>query len=322
MSDGTRSCSIASRSARPGPTTCSWPTKSSSVGGRSRCASGADALEPPAGGLAEEVAHARKYALERRDERGLERRDVRAARGAVRARPGRAGRAPRALSRASRVLDLGDRDRRSRAPRRARRRDGDGDRHRRADAREGARRARRTRGSHDRVRRSATSSTCPYDDASFDVLASNFGLIFAPDHANVAAELARVARPGGRLGFTRLEAEPEARRALPPLHRRAARRPRGLRVGPRGPRRGHARRGLRARVRRRHALDRGRVRRGALGALLRVGAAGDRAARAPRRRARARSSTGRSSSSTRATGPRTAGSARPRRYLLVLGRRK
>jgi len=42
----------------------------------------------------------------------------------------------------------------------------------------------------------------PYDDASFDVLVSNFGLIFAPDHANVAAELARVARPSGRLGFT------------------------------------------------------------------------------------------------------------------------
>jgi SAM-dependent methyltransferase len=42
----------------------------------------------------------------------------------------------------------------------------------------------------------------PYDDAAFDVLASSFGLIFAADHANVAAELARVVRPGGRLGFT------------------------------------------------------------------------------------------------------------------------
>jgi len=42
----------------------------------------------------------------------------------------------------------------------------------------------------------------PYDDRSFDVLVSNFGLISAPDHANVAAELARVARPGARLGFT------------------------------------------------------------------------------------------------------------------------
>ena len=38
----------------------------------------------------------------------------------------------------------------------------------------------------------------PYDDGSFDVLSSNFGFIFAADHANVAGELARVARPGGR----------------------------------------------------------------------------------------------------------------------------
>ncbi len=42
----------------------------------------------------------------------------------------------------------------------------------------------------------------PYDDASFDVVVSSFGLVFAPDHANVAEELGRVARPGGRLGFT------------------------------------------------------------------------------------------------------------------------
>jgi len=42
----------------------------------------------------------------------------------------------------------------------------------------------------------------PYDDAFVDVVVSNFGLIFAPDHANVAAELARVTRPDGRLGFS------------------------------------------------------------------------------------------------------------------------
>jgi SAM-dependent methyltransferase len=42
----------------------------------------------------------------------------------------------------------------------------------------------------------------PYDDASFDVVLSNFGLIFAPDHANVAAELGRVTRPAGRVGFS------------------------------------------------------------------------------------------------------------------------
>jgi ubiquinone/menaquinone biosynthesis C-methylase UbiE len=42
----------------------------------------------------------------------------------------------------------------------------------------------------------------PYEDACFDVLSSNFGLVFAPDHANVAAEVARVTCGGGRLGFT------------------------------------------------------------------------------------------------------------------------
>lgn len=41
----------------------------------------------------------------------------------------------------------------------------------------------------------------PYDDASFDVVSSAIGTQFAPDHAAVARELARVCRPGGRLGL-------------------------------------------------------------------------------------------------------------------------
>ena len=49
----------------------------------------------------------------------------------------------------------------------------------------------------------------PYDDASFDVLASAFGLVFAPDHANVASELARVSCAGGRLGFTACKPNPK-----------------------------------------------------------------------------------------------------------------
>ena len=49
----------------------------------------------------------------------------------------------------------------------------------------------------------------PYEDACFDVLVSNFGLVFAPDHANVAAELARVACPGARLGFTAWKPNPK-----------------------------------------------------------------------------------------------------------------
>jgi SAM-dependent methyltransferase len=41
-----------------------------------------------------------------------------------------------------------------------------------------------------------------YPDASFDVVVSSVGVIFAPDHERVAAELARVCRPGGRVGIT------------------------------------------------------------------------------------------------------------------------
>ncbi len=42
----------------------------------------------------------------------------------------------------------------------------------------------------------------PYDDESFDVVASAFGAIFAPDHDRVARELTRLLRHGGRLGLT------------------------------------------------------------------------------------------------------------------------
>lgn len=41
-----------------------------------------------------------------------------------------------------------------------------------------------------------------FEDASFDILSSSMGMIFAPDHAAVAREVARVCKPGGRLGFT------------------------------------------------------------------------------------------------------------------------
>ena len=49
----------------------------------------------------------------------------------------------------------------------------------------------------------------PYDDESFDVLSSNFGFIHAGDHANVASELARVARPAARLAFTAWKPNPK-----------------------------------------------------------------------------------------------------------------
>ena len=41
-----------------------------------------------------------------------------------------------------------------------------------------------------------------YGDASFDVVSSSFGVMFCPDERRVAGELARVTKPGGRLGLT------------------------------------------------------------------------------------------------------------------------
>ena len=49
----------------------------------------------------------------------------------------------------------------------------------------------------------------PYDDAAFDIVASNFGIVFAPDQEVVAGELARVTRPGGRLGLTAWYEKPQ-----------------------------------------------------------------------------------------------------------------
>jgi SAM-dependent methyltransferase len=40
-----------------------------------------------------------------------------------------------------------------------------------------------------------------YDDATFDVVTSTCGVMFAPDHHAVAHELARVTKPGGRLAL-------------------------------------------------------------------------------------------------------------------------
>jgi ubiquinone/menaquinone biosynthesis C-methylase UbiE len=48
----------------------------------------------------------------------------------------------------------------------------------------------------------------PYDDASFDVVTSCFGVVFAPRREDVARELARVCRPGGRLGLTAWRPKP------------------------------------------------------------------------------------------------------------------
>src|SRR3954468_11845245 len=39
------------------------------------------------------------------------------------------------------------------------------------------------------------------DDGAFDMVSSAVGIMFAPDHAATAAQLARVLKPGGRLGL-------------------------------------------------------------------------------------------------------------------------
>jgi SAM-dependent methyltransferase len=41
----------------------------------------------------------------------------------------------------------------------------------------------------------------PFPDASFDVVLSTLGVMFAPDQETSAGELLRVARPGGRIGL-------------------------------------------------------------------------------------------------------------------------
>jgi ubiquinone/menaquinone biosynthesis C-methylase UbiE len=48
----------------------------------------------------------------------------------------------------------------------------------------------------------ADAQELPFERASFDVVSSCFAVIFAPDPTTAAGELARVCRPGGRLGLT------------------------------------------------------------------------------------------------------------------------
>jgi SAM-dependent methyltransferase len=61
----------------------------------------------------------------------------------------------------------------------------------------------------------------PFEDGEFDVVMSTFAFIWAPDHANVASELARVIPAGGRLGFTAWKPNPK----LGELYRRFSEEP-------------------------------------------------------------------------------------------------
>jgi SAM-dependent methyltransferase len=47
----------------------------------------------------------------------------------------------------------------------------------------------------------ADAENLPYDDASFDVVLSTFGVMFTPSQEKAAAEMARVCKPGGRIGL-------------------------------------------------------------------------------------------------------------------------
>ena len=47
----------------------------------------------------------------------------------------------------------------------------------------------------------ADAEALPFDDASFDVVMSSIGAMFAPHHQAVADELVRVCRPGGTIGL-------------------------------------------------------------------------------------------------------------------------
>src|SRR3954452_19521350 len=47
----------------------------------------------------------------------------------------------------------------------------------------------------------ADAEALPFDDASFEVVMSSIGVMFAPHHQMAADELVRVCRPGGRIGL-------------------------------------------------------------------------------------------------------------------------
>jgi len=49
--------------------------------------------------------------------------------------------------------------------------------------------------------READAEALPFADASYDAVVSTFGVMFTPDQDRAAAELARVCKPGGKIGL-------------------------------------------------------------------------------------------------------------------------
>jgi ubiquinone/menaquinone biosynthesis C-methylase UbiE len=62
-------------------------------------------------------------------------------------------------------------------------------------------RARATAEGLDVIFEVADAEALPYPSASYDVVLSTFGVMFAPEHGKAAGELRRVCRPGGRIGL-------------------------------------------------------------------------------------------------------------------------
>lgn len=63
----------------------------------------------------------------------------------------------------------------------------------------------------------ADAQALPFEDDEFDVVMSTIGAMFAPDQDAVARELARVCRPGGRIGMANWT--PDSGRRHVPHHR-------------------------------------------------------------------------------------------------------
>lgn len=62
--------------------------------------------------------------------------------------------------------------------------------------------AERSRADHLEIEfREADAEKLPFAEASFDVVLSTFGVMFTPNQERAAAELARVCRPGGKIGL-------------------------------------------------------------------------------------------------------------------------
>jgi ubiquinone/menaquinone biosynthesis C-methylase UbiE len=49
--------------------------------------------------------------------------------------------------------------------------------------------------------RGADAEALPFEDATFDVVVSTFGVMFTPDQERAAAELVRVCKRGGKIGL-------------------------------------------------------------------------------------------------------------------------